>query len=336
MNQYIKIFFVGVFFLTLASCDRDEVFEREQYKNVFAIVSGDDNVYRVVHDYRLPMSTGYISASLGGSKYSDEDIVITMVEDDDVLENYNISIYQEDRDRYAKALTKSKYSFDGYSMTIHAGETKASLPVSVNPSGLSPDSVFYIALRVDTYNTGELNLDKGTILYEVRVKNWWCIYSGTTYVSRGLRYEEGTVPTNLYVNKNLYPLGPATVRMMAGTESERDATNNLNYDGFAMTVQISDNSSNYTVEGFVVSGSPVTIRPYNALDIEQVSPSDPDYDPDYPNIAIDTEDDGYRIYKTFLLQYRFTDSNGRVARITEQIRLEYIEDPKDPRFLTIF
>ena len=333
MNQYIKIIFVAVFFIGAASCDRDEVFEREQYKNVFAIVSGDDNVYRVVHDYRMPNSTGYISASLGGSRFCDKDIVITMVEDAEVLENYNISLYQEDRDRYAEALKPEKYFFNGYTMTIRAGEANASLPVTVIPEGLSPDSVFYIALRVDTYNAGELNMEKGTILYEVRVKNWWCTYSGTTYVSRGLRYEAGTVPTNLYVNKSLYPLGPATIRLMAGSERERDASNNSNYNSFAMKLQISDNSSNYTVDGAVKSGSPVTISPYGTLDVRQVNLGDPDYDPDYPNIAIDTDDDGYRIYKTFLLQYRYTDSSNREVRIAEEVRFEYIENPKDPRFL---
>ena len=45
----------GMFFslimlaLALVACDRDEVFEKEQYKNVFALISENDNVSRKFH-----------------------------------------------------------------------------------------------------------------------------------------------------------------------------------------------------------------------------------------------------------------------------------------------
>lgn len=333
MNKYIKIFLTVILFCGVVSCDRDAVFEKEQYKNVFAIVSGDDNVHRVIHDYRESVSTGYISASLGGSNTCEHDIVITLVEDADVLEVYNHSIYQEDRDRYVLPLRPDRYYFDDLSMTIRAGETKASLPVYIKPEGLSPDSVFYIPMRVDTYNSGELNMEKGTILYEVRTKNWWCSYNGTTYVSRGLRYEPDRAPTNLYTNKIFYPFGPAFIRIMPGSESERDGSGALKYRDYAMMLQISDTERQYTIDGIVKTGSPVTIRPYDRLDMTQITQDDPDYDPEYPNIAISSDDDGYRIFKTLLLHYRFVDSRGIEARIQEEIRMEYIEDPKNPRFL---
>jgi len=334
MNQYIKFFLVAALFVTVASCNRDEVFTREQYKNVFAIVSGDNNVRTVVHDYRLPASTGYISASLGGSNLFDKDIVITMAEDPAVLLNYNKTLYQDDRGRYVKALTQDHYSFDkGYTLTIRAGETGGLLPVTVRTEGLSPDSVRYIPLRVDTYNAGEMNIDKGTVLYEVRVKNWWCTYSGTNYVSRGIRYETGAASVNIYSNKFLYPFGPATVRLMPGTEPEKDGAGNIMYKDYAMMVQISDDSIPLTVGGLVKSCCPVTIMPFANLDIAAVAADDPDYDPDYPNVAIAEDFDGYKMHKTLLLQYRFTDSKGIAARIKEEARLEYIPDPKDPRFL---
>ena len=305
-----------------------------QYKNRFAIVCGDDNVYTMVHDLRLPVSTGYISASLGGSKLCAKDIVITMVEDADVLDTYNKSMFQEDRDKYLQALAQNKYYFNGYTMTIRVGETKASLPVNIMPDGLSPDSALYIPLRVDTYSTGELNVEKGGVLYEVRIKNWWCIYSGTNYVSRGIRYEPIGAPLNIYTNKSLYPVGPATVRVMAGNESEKDALGILKYNGYAMMIEISDEMSIYSIDGEEKFCSPVIIRPYATLDVEQVTDYDPDYDPNYPNIADGMDNDGYRTFKTFRLHYRFTESNGTAVRIKEELRLEYIEDPKDTRFLT--
>ena len=333
MNQYMKFIMAAVLLITAASCKRDEVFEREQYKNVFAIVSGTDNVYRVVHDYRFPLSTGYISASLGGSKVCDQDIKITMVEDDNILLNYNKKLYQDDRDRYVKALKTNKYSFEkGLSMTIKSGDTKASIPVKVEAAGLSPDSIRYIALRVETYNAGELNMKKSTILYQVCVRNWWCDFSGTQFVSRGQRFEGNIDPTSIFTNKNLYPLSATKVRVMPGSELELDQLKNPRYKAFAMTMNISDDELPFKIDGVEKMCSPVTIEPYGTLDIQQINKGDPDYDANYPNIAISEDYDGFYFYKTFLLNYRFTDSNGKSARIKEELRLKYIKDPKDPRF----
>jgi len=170
-------------------------------------------------------------------------------------------------------------------------------------------------------------------LYEVRVKNWWCIYSGTTYVGRGIRFETGAVPTNIYVNKYLYPFGPSLIRLMPGSEGERDAAGKLKYIDFAMMINISDNISDYTIDGVAKKASPVSILPYAKLDIAAVAENDPEYDPEYPNIAIDADDDGYYIYRTILLHYRFTGSDGKACRVKEEVRLQYIPDVKDPRFL---
>jgi len=334
MNKYINKFsLVAVLFIMATACDQDEVFKREQYKNLFAIVSGDDNAYMVIHDLRLPESTGYISVSLGGSNLSDRDIVITMAEDDEILQIYNKSLFQEDRERYIQALPSEYYSFDSYTMTIRAGETRAMLPVKIKPAGLSPDSVRFIPLRVDTYSTGELNIEKGGVLYDVRIKNWWSTYNGTNYVCRGVRYTLLGTPLNIYANKSLYPVGPATVRMMAGNESEKNSAGIIKYNEFAILVKIADQTSTLFIDGVEKLCSPVTISPYGTLDVEQVTRTDPDYDPDYPNIAIDTDDDGYRVFKTLRLHYRFTDSNGTEIRIKEELRFQYIEDPKDPRFI---
>jgi len=66
-----------------------------------------------------------------------------------------------------------------------------------------------------------------------------------------------------------------------------------------------------------------------------VAENDSVFDPDYPNVAISADYDGYglKMHKTLLLHYRFVDSKGNKLRIKEEMRFEYIPDPKDPRFL---
>lgn len=72
MKNVIR-YFTFIFLLLLFSCDRDQVFEKEQYKNVFALISESDNVVRKFHNLGEE-STGYISASLGGTNPTTKDI----------------------------------------------------------------------------------------------------------------------------------------------------------------------------------------------------------------------------------------------------------------------
>ncbi len=57
MKDVIR-YFTFIFLLLLFSCDRDQVFEKEQYKNVFALISESDNVVRKFHNLGEE-STGY-------------------------------------------------------------------------------------------------------------------------------------------------------------------------------------------------------------------------------------------------------------------------------------
>lgn len=49
MPKKMQILLFTSLVLTLSACDRDEVFEKEQYKNVFALISGSGNVSSKYH-----------------------------------------------------------------------------------------------------------------------------------------------------------------------------------------------------------------------------------------------------------------------------------------------
>ena len=52
-----------------SSCNEYEMYDKEQYKNVFGLVSDDGyNIFQVVHDLSSPESVGYVAASLGGTE----------------------------------------------------------------------------------------------------------------------------------------------------------------------------------------------------------------------------------------------------------------------------
>ena len=316
MKQYIKIIMTVILVCGMVSCDRDEVFEREQYKNVFAIVSGTDNIYTWVHDLRKPESEGYVTASLGGTNPSKNDIRIMLVEDSELIDAYNLAAFDMNTSKYIQPLEKSKYTIDSYEFTIPAGEVRASIPVRIRPEGISPDSSYFIALKVDSYSACELNPDKDYLLYQVRTKNWWAVSGGTTYMQRGNQLEAGSTgnPSQIIGAKSLYPLAPATVRVLAGNELN-DNSNREIFDRYSMMLTIGEDDK-------------IQILPYKDLEVTQI-----DGDSDFPNRVI-LENDRFKNHKTLLLCYSYKSSNGRTYDVREELRLEYREDPQDPRFLT--
>jgi hypothetical protein len=67
----------------------------------------------------------------------------------------------------------------------------------------------------------------------------------------------------------------------------------------------------------------VTISPFKDVTVEQL-----DGDPDFPNI-FKVEDDGYNIYKTFLLSYKFRVGSGTTYTMKEELRLELDEKERE-------
>lgn len=317
MNTYIKTGLTAILFCAVISCNRDEVFENEQYKNVFALVSGTDNVLDWSHDLRSTESVGYVSASLGGTNPSTKDIRVTLVEDPRLIHDYNSTAYDANTSRYIQALPQAKYTIDTYDFTIPAGDVKASIPVKIRPGGLSPDSSYFIAFRVDTYSAYEVNPEKDYLLYRVRTKNWWCSQGGSAYNQRGDRVQYGTTnnPMQVFGSKRLYPLTDKTVRILAGTELNDDSDPEI-FRNRSLILEIGDDNK-------------ITIRPHSdKLSVNQVNG-----DVDYPNVVL-LNNDRFKYYKTFLLCYTYRHSDGVTYLMREELRTEYVPDNEDPRFLT--
>ena len=294
--------------LGVCSCNRDEVFEKEQYKNVFALISGSSNISEKYH-WLGEESTGYIAASCGGTNPTQTDIVVSLVEDQSLIDHYNTTNYDVDIARYARPLPKDKYDIDSYRFTIPAGEIGGRLPVRFRPDGLSPDSTYLVALRVDSHSTYELNPGKNFVLYSVKIKNYWARGDGSTiYTMKGkIREKNATAEIEVPGTVTMFPLGERKVRIMAGNETYEPDIAVLSKG--AIVLEIADDNT-------------VTISPYKTITVHQIAG-----DPDYPNI-FKIEDDGYNTYKTFLLYYDYT-AGGKTYVIKEELRLEFDEDEEE-------
>ncbi|MDR3267511.1 MAG: DUF4361 domain-containing protein [Tannerella sp.] len=285
---------------SFVSCNEYEMFEAEQYKNVFAVVSEDGyNVFQVEHDLEIPESTGYVSFSCGGTNSTEKDIVVSMTPDLTAFDKYNEGNFGSTKEKFAKLMSGDMYDINSYTFTIQKGEHSGRLPILVRPEGLSPDSVYMIPLKVNNFTEYEVNPEKNNVLYQVLIKNKYAAQKNlTSYNFVG--YRDGQLVMGV---KTMHPLTKNRVRIMVGQEAFQADLATINSKAIVLEVQ-DDNS--------------VKLLPYRAggMTVEQL-----DGDPDFPNI-FKIENDGYRTYKTFLLHYKY----GGGTEMKEELRLETKEN----------
>ena len=296
---------MALLFSQLVSCNDEEVYEMEQYKNTFALISESDNVARKFHQLGEE-SIGYIAASMGGTKPTQSDISIQLVEDNALIDQFNRTNYDTDISKYVKPMPKDKYDIEKLQFNILAGEIGGRLPIKIRPDGLSPDSSYFIPLRIESFSSYEANKDKSFILYRIKTKNYYALSDATTIYNMRGKYRQQGSPSELEMpgSKIMHPLTKNSVRIMAGNEAYVSDMNVFNKSAIVLSVD-SDNR--------------VNISTFKNLEVTQVNG-----DPDFPNV-FKIEDDGFKTYKTFLLRYNYV-SDGIVIEMKEELRLEFNED----------
>lgn len=285
--------------MVLSSCNDDEMFEKEMYRNVVALISSE---YYNTFKETVPLSStgeaaiGYIAVSSGGTHAPDKDMIIGLEEDSSPLDLYNWSLFDADENLYAKFLPKDKYEIVDYSIQIKAGERTGRTMIKLYPDGLSPDSTYFIGLKATDISGVEINQKKNTILYQVLIKNDYATQGDNTfYAMTGLANDMVTAG-----NKKLFPLTHNSVRVIAGTEAFQSTVDHINKTSIILEVG-TDNH--------------VTIKPYKDLIVNQI-----DGDSRYPNLYKIEESFG-RSYHVFLLSYEYT-IKGVKRRMQEELRME--------------
>ena len=201
-------------FLLLASCNENEVFTKEQYKHVFSFVSNADHVSEKVFNLSDTARIGYVALSMGGSTSTGQDVTVNIVKAPELLEAYNVTQYDNAVDKYARLLPESHYTMSSMKFVVKAGQTTGVIPVTVRPEGLSPDSTYYLPLRIQSYDAFEANPSRNYVFYHVRIKNNWAAAGGSSYNMSEMRYANGsTTGLNVPGTKVLYPIGARTVQI---------------------------------------------------------------------------------------------------------------------------
>lgn len=313
--------------LTFVACDEQEVFEKEQYKNIFGFVCESDNTKEKIVSLHLEEATTYVSISMGGSNPPAQDVTINFEEDPSLIDDYNSSNFDTDVAKYAVALPAEHYTIENYTCTIKAGERLGVVPVKVIPNGLSVDKTYFIPLRVTDYDNGEMDPEKGTVLFQVGIKNHWAESSGTAYNMIGRRQQVSDVTTGEEITnvtseismpgtKYVYPYSDSEVRLFPGNETYSTDHHVMEQKG--MIIEISGDEDGDKVRQ-------ISLEPVRDLFVKLVDENDPRYDEFYNN-TYSLIDDGFNVYKTFLLQYYYSIDGTNFYHMKEEVRVEYKED----------
>ena len=313
MNQIKYLFAIAIAAIILTSCNNDKMYEGEMYKNIFSLLSsGSFNIRELEHDLDKVDEPAYIAVSVGGTTPGKQEIVIQLIEDTQPFDLYNFTNFVFES-QYARLLPKRNYKFDGMALKIPVGEKSATLPFQINMDRLSPDSTYFISLKVQEFSHGEINPQKADVLYRPRMFNFWAqTRIATNYRLRG-KYNNA----DIVGSKRVFPLAHNRVRTTMGN------TTNFNAD----TVRINRESiiieiGEKTRGEKIVLGKkyPVKVMPFRLGTILPPLTEDPEF----PNIFF-IEDDGYRTFKTFLLHYRFQrHGEATIHVMKEELRLEFL------------
>lgn len=281
----------------LASCNDNEIFEKEMYKNVVALISS--NYYNTFQEI-VPLTgeevTGYIAASVGGTDAPAQDIHLPLAADTAQLRIYNRSLFDGDERLYAKLLPPDKYEILDYNIVIKAGERTGRTLVKIRPDGLSPDSTYFIGLKATDVSGLEITEKKRTILYQVLIKNAYASQAENTFYSMSGMVNEMVTAGN----KKLFPLSSNSVRVIAGTESFESKLAHINSTSIILEMDPAGN---------------VTIKPYKDLQVKQIQG-----DERYPN-KFRVEESYGRKYNVFTLSYEYV-IKGVKKHMQEELRIE--------------
>ncbi len=294
-RRYIAILALMTMF---TACKDNEVFEKEMYKNEVSLISSDSyNVFQEVVKLTGDEIIGYVVASVGGTHAPEQDMVIGLQEDPEPLEEYNWSNFDAAEDLYAKLVPADKYELLDDKIVIKAGERTGRTMIKLRPEGLSPDSTYFIGLKVSDISGVEINPNKNTMLYQVSFENEYASQvTNSRYTMTGIK--DGEIP--VAANKQLFPLTYNSVRMVAGNELYESKVAEINKKSVILEVD---------------EFNKVTIKPYKDIEIVQL-----DNDPKYPNVFLVEEAFG-RKTNVFLLSYEYT-LDGITQVIKERVEMQ--------------
>ncbi len=287
MKISVKIFIAGIIALNLAGCDNEAIYQDEHYKTqVYLLSKGMENVFVASYTLNEENPEQYVTVGCGGSNANEKPIVVNIEPNPEMLDRYN-SLNYDYESKYARLLPAFRYEISSYTVAIPALSDYhyARMPVKVRPEGLSPDSLYFVPLKIVSVSEYEVNEAKQDILFRVVIENDYATqYPRTDYRKSGQMTNPLAVMSG---TKVVHPLTKDKVRMFIGNEAYTDNTTPEDIARSSVVVQIhADNT--------------VTVTPYDSFMMEVEMIVDDSYNRYDPALM-----QGLTKQRVFWLKYRF-------------------------------
>ena len=251
-----NLLLMGVLAIFFGACNNDAIYQNEHYKIQVYLLSGMSNIYAASYTLNEDAPVRYVTVGCGGSNTNGDEIVITLEPNPVLLDKYNNLNYDYES-QYARLLPAHKYDIESYSVTLpaHSDYHYANMPVRVRPLGLSPDSIYFIPLKIKSVSNYEVNEDKQDVLFRVAIENDYAKQLVPTYYTKsGAMTNPITVLSGA---KLVQPLDRDKVRMFIGNETYDGTTTVADIERLSVVVQINPDNT-------------LTVLPYGSIEVEML------------------------------------------------------------------
>ena len=309
MKILLYIFIACIMAVGIAGCNTDIIYQEEQYKTLVYLLSGSENVYAASYSLNEEEPVRYVTVGAGGSTSNEKDITITLEPNPTMLDKFN-SLNYNYQSEYAKLLPADRYTIDSYSVTLPANSDYhyVRMPVKVRALGLSPDSIYFIPLKIKSVSNYDVNPEKSDVLFRVAIENDYAEQLVPTYYAKSGTMTNPT--TVLSGTKLVQPLEKDKVRMFIGNETYGSNTTVADIERLSVVVQINEDNS-------------LLVTPYGSMEVEMLDNVE-GYNRYVPELL-----QGTSKQKVFYLNYRYRlkNANGTFSAWREvEERLIRVED----------
>lgn len=292
MKISLSIFITCIMALSIAGCNTDIIYQEEQYKTLVYLLSGSENVFAASYSLNKEEPVRYVTIGTGGTTSNEKDITVTLEPNPVMLDKFN-SLNYNYQSEYARLLSPDRYTIDSYSVTLPANSDYhyARMPVKVRALGLSPDSIYFIPLKIKSVSNYDVNPEKSDVLFRVAIENDYAEQLVPTYYAKSGTMTNPT--TVLSGTKLVQPLDKDKVRMFIGNETYASTTSVADIEKLSVVVQIKEDNS-------------LLVTPYGSMEVEMLDNVE-GYNRYVPELL-----QGTSKQKVFYLNYRFRlmNSNG--------------------------
>ena len=317
----------------LSACNEYD-FNQEQYRNEVGLLSNSSLIYnRQVANIGQEKDTIYLVAVISGSQISTSTHHVALIESDSLLQAYNKSNFDLEKEKYAKLLPNECYDFPNTELDIQAGTSKVMFPIYLkNLDRISPDSIYFLDYKIDPDKTPNYNPDKSHVLLSIYKENYFATTKTPTYYNYTsstitIPRDDGSYEVRRPTNANqVFPIGANSVRMMAGDEDYGDyKTARSRIISKSIILEIGEQQpENPQARGLTIRAHDrVNDVESNPIDVEQLNPSE-DYDNTFLLNVIRTPDGRATYYKEFRLHYKYRlQSSSPYREVKAKLRYEF-------------